>query len=293
MRGVRVDPERRIAYVRGGSLLRELDEAAQEHGLGVSRRRRGTHGRRRAHARRGDGQAPAAVGLLDRQHGGRRAGDGRWGTAPRERGGTPRPVLGHPGGGAELRHRHGLRVPAPRARDHDHAGDAGLPGRPRARGGPARPRVRAGGSGRGDAVLRARHGTHRPGVPIRDRGPPLRRDGHHAFRRRGRGGRRDPPAARPGAIRRHGRASPVPRRPDVGRRGHGLGEALLHEGWVPGRALRCLRGCRAGERRRGAGRRVRHHPLAAGRGDRPRPGGRDGVHRAPGAVLAGRRVRVG
>jgi FAD/FMN-containing dehydrogenase len=33
MRGVRVDPERRIASVRGGSLLRELDEAAQEHGL--------------------------------------------------------------------------------------------------------------------------------------------------------------------------------------------------------------------------------------------------------------------
>lgn len=33
MRGVRVDPERRIAYVRGGSLLRELDEAAQEDGL--------------------------------------------------------------------------------------------------------------------------------------------------------------------------------------------------------------------------------------------------------------------
>lgn len=33
MRGVRIDPERRIAYVRGGSLLRELDEAAQEDGL--------------------------------------------------------------------------------------------------------------------------------------------------------------------------------------------------------------------------------------------------------------------
>ncbi len=33
MRGVHVDPERRIAFVRGGSLLRELDERAQEHGL--------------------------------------------------------------------------------------------------------------------------------------------------------------------------------------------------------------------------------------------------------------------
>ena len=33
MRGVRVDPERRIAFVRGGSLLSELDQAAQEHGL--------------------------------------------------------------------------------------------------------------------------------------------------------------------------------------------------------------------------------------------------------------------
>ena len=33
MRGVRVDPERRIAFVRGGSLLGELDESAQVHGL--------------------------------------------------------------------------------------------------------------------------------------------------------------------------------------------------------------------------------------------------------------------
>jgi len=33
MRGVRVDPERRVASVRGGSLLRELDQGAQEHGL--------------------------------------------------------------------------------------------------------------------------------------------------------------------------------------------------------------------------------------------------------------------
>jgi FAD/FMN-containing dehydrogenase len=33
MRGVRVDPERRVAHVRGGSLLRDLDEAAQAFGL--------------------------------------------------------------------------------------------------------------------------------------------------------------------------------------------------------------------------------------------------------------------
>jgi hypothetical protein len=33
MRGVRVDPDRRVAEVRGGSLLAELDEAAQAHGL--------------------------------------------------------------------------------------------------------------------------------------------------------------------------------------------------------------------------------------------------------------------
>jgi FAD/FMN-containing dehydrogenase len=33
MHGVEVDPERRVARVRGGSLLRELDAAAQEHGL--------------------------------------------------------------------------------------------------------------------------------------------------------------------------------------------------------------------------------------------------------------------
>ena len=33
MRGVEVDPEQRIARVKGGSLLSQLDEAAQEHGL--------------------------------------------------------------------------------------------------------------------------------------------------------------------------------------------------------------------------------------------------------------------
>src|SRR5687767_13889226 len=33
MRGVEVDPERRIARVRGGSLLAELDDAAQAHRL--------------------------------------------------------------------------------------------------------------------------------------------------------------------------------------------------------------------------------------------------------------------
>jgi hypothetical protein len=33
MRGVRVDPERKVAHVNGGSLLAELDEAAQAHGL--------------------------------------------------------------------------------------------------------------------------------------------------------------------------------------------------------------------------------------------------------------------
>src|SRR5207248_211338 len=43
----------------------------------VSRRRRRAHGRRRPHARRRDGQAPAALGLLDRQHARRGACDGR------------------------------------------------------------------------------------------------------------------------------------------------------------------------------------------------------------------------
>ncbi len=33
MHGVQVDPERRIAWVKGGSLLSELDRGAQEHGL--------------------------------------------------------------------------------------------------------------------------------------------------------------------------------------------------------------------------------------------------------------------
>ena len=33
MRGVRVDPDARVAHVKGGSLLQELDIAAQEHGM--------------------------------------------------------------------------------------------------------------------------------------------------------------------------------------------------------------------------------------------------------------------
>ena len=129
----------------------------------LSRRRGGAHRRRRPHARRRDGKAPAALGILDRQHGGGRVGDRRRAAAPRQRGGTPRPLLGDPGSGPELRHRHWLRVPTPRPRHDDHAGDARVPGE-RVHEVAERMREYAPSApGRGDAVVLPRRGPADPG----------------------------------------------------------------------------------------------------------------------------------
>src|SRR3954462_11373391 len=82
MRGVEVDAERRTARVRGGSLLAELDDAAQRHGLGCPGGRGAGCGAR-------VGSAPPP-GVAARTRGGGRA---RWKRKPARPTPSPRDNL--------------------------------------------------------------------------------------------------------------------------------------------------------------------------------------------------------
>ena len=287
MRDVHVDPARRTARVAGGTLLSQLDAAAQAHGLvcpvGVV-----------GHTGVAGLTLGGGMGRLQRHFGfsidNLRSvelvtADDRVLTVSEDE--EPRPLLGDPRSRAELRGRHIVRVRSPRARPRRHAGVRRLPRRagPRDRG--ARPRVPRDGAGRGHGVVRrddgdggGRRGPRRSSRDLR------RRDPLRAGRRR----RGSPPSSpRPRARRRHVPTGPLPRAADVGRRRHGVGQAVLHEGWVLGRALGRVHRRRDGTHHAPR----RRHALGARRCDLAGPRGHHGVHRPGGAVLARGRGRLG
>ena len=121
MRGVAVDPGARSARVRGGSLLAELDDAAQAHGLvcpvgvvshtGVAGLTLGG----------GMGRLQRKLGLTIDSLRRRRARDRRRPSRAGERGRGSRALLGHPGRRRELRDRDVVRVPPASLRRRRHA----------------------------------------------------------------------------------------------------------------------------------------------------------------------------
>lgn len=195
MRGVRVDPDRRIARVNGGSLLSELDQEAQVHGLACPVGVVGHTGVAGLTLGGGMGRLQRhwgfsidnmlAVDLVTAAGEQLRVSDEEnadlfWG------------ILG---AGPNFGVVTGFEFPAARARHDRDARDAGVPGRQGARGRRACPRVLPVGAGRGDDLVRAGRRAHGPVVPPGDRGSSVPVHGDHAFRRRRRGGRGAPAAA--------------------------------------------------------------------------------------------------
>ena len=138
MRGVRVDPADRRAWVQGGALWGDVDHETQAHGSRHHRRNREPHRSRRAHPRRWRRLADAQARPHGRQPPRRRRRDGRRRAAAGVRGRAPRPVLGVARRRRQLRRGHLVRVPPPLRRAH-RPGRAHPLGRDRRRGGPPTP----------------------------------------------------------------------------------------------------------------------------------------------------------
>ena len=286
MRGVVVDPERRLAYVQGGALLgrrRPRDPALRP---GHARRRGLRHRGRGPHARRRLRLVAAQVRPVQRQ---RRRRAGRPGRRPRRhrlRGPERRPVLGAAGRRRQLRHRHRVHVPpAPGGPGGRLLGDL-LPARG-ARLDPARlPRRHGAVPRRGDGDRRHDDVPRQPGAA---RGDPRPAGGHRRRRprrRRGRGPGDDRAAARARhAAVRHVGADAVRRRADRLRRAvPAPGDPRLLEVAVRRGAVRPAhrRPRRPRPRAAGAADPAQHVPH--GRGHRRRRPGGHGVRRPHVAV---------
>ena len=113
MRGVRVDPERRRAWVEGGATWRDVDRETQAFGARDARRPDLGHRRRRPHPERRHrlaAQPPRPEHRQPRVGRGRHRGRARRPRRRRTRG--RRPAVGAQGRRRQLRRRHGVRVRA-------------------------------------------------------------------------------------------------------------------------------------------------------------------------------------